>query len=151
MTKHTLIISNENIQVARLFKKKANIHLIEYPENNMFPSNQKEFIYNLFLNAGESSLCIITHSPYILGAINNLLLTGEIYAKTKDTNEIAKIIGYKSYIPQDSFNAYQIVNGRKKSILNKETGLISENIIDEASEKLRYEFNLLLNYYFTPS
>lgn len=143
MAKHVLIISKDHIKV----DPKRGQHIIEYPENNIFPSKQTEFIYNLFENTG-ANFCIITHSPYILGAINNLLLAGQIYAKTEDTNEIAEIIGYKSYIPINSFKAYQIVNGRKESIFNKETGLVAENIIDDASEKLRAEFSLLLPLWY---
>ena len=126
--------------------------IIEEPELNLFPDTQKRLSYHLFSiitqhNRNER-LFVTTHSPFIMAAFNNLLLAGMLYEKYQDIDQVDEIIGEKAYIPINSFNAYHIINGNLKSIFNKETGMIAENIIDDVSGDVRDEFNTLMSAYF---
>ncbi len=52
---------------------------------------------------------------------------------------------------KNDLNVYAIKNGKAKSIISKETGLIAENELDHVSEEINYEFNALKNLYFESS
>ncbi|MBK9353993.1 MAG: hypothetical protein IPN09_08520 [Bacteroidetes bacterium] len=52
------------------------------------------------------------------------------------------------YISKNDLNVYALKNGKAKSIISKETGLIAENELDHVSEEINYEFNALKNLYF---
>ena len=83
-----------------------------------------------------------THSPFFLSSLNNLLfafIKGNENEK-KNLSKIDKIISKKSWINPNDFSAYQIVSGKTKSILNKKTGLIENNIIDSVSEDIMNDF-----------
>ena len=50
---------------------------IEEPELNLFPSTQRDILYNLISSVQQredDSLILTTHSPYILYALNNCML-----------------------------------------------------------------------------
>ena len=64
-----------------LFYPQFTSFFIEEPEAHIFPSTQKDFVYTLVekLNNERQHTCFIaTHSPYIMTAINNLMLAPTI-------------------------------------------------------------------------
>lgn len=51
---------------------------MEEPESHLFPDAQKDMAEALGLFANKNNqLMVTTHSPYILGAFNNLLYSGK--------------------------------------------------------------------------
>lgn len=109
-----------------------------------------------------------THSPYILSALNNLLYAYKVKSKLsqsfEDNNTFLNAVNFdrkkanelqiakirkikkivKAEIDPDDFTAYQINNGYATSIFNKEAGLIDDNFIDEASDKINEDFEKLM-------
>jgi predicted ATPase len=132
--------------------------VIEEPELNLFPVTQYELIKQLEMGRSESYWedygtihTYTTHSPYILSALNNLLYAYkvEISFNSEDEDEqkilkskILKIVS--ANINPRYFTAYQIFNGKAQSIFNEETGLIDDNFIDEASDKIGDDFDALM-------
>ena len=99
-------------------------------------------------NRQDSSLSIMTHSPYILSILNVLLFA----YKASNTNDVLKdkisaIIPKEQQINPDEFCAYLIEKGISKSIKGDSTGMIKENVIDEIGGKLDDEFNELMEIY----
>lgn len=125
-------------------RNKNNIFFIEEPEAHLFPISQKHIvsliglIYNM-----QQNIVITTHSPYILTAINNLLLAYDVMQE-KGEKSIEKIIDKDSCINFDDIQAYTIKNGKLISIMNKEERLIGINIIDSVSEEFNGTFDSLL-------
>lgn len=134
--------------------------VIEEPELNLFPTAQYELIKLLESSRREAYWedhgtihTYTTHSPYILSAINNLLYGNKIKVqidsikneseKRKLQDELKKII--PNNINPYYFTAYQICNGKAESIFNNETGLIHDNFIDKASDKIADDFDDLMN------
>ena len=99
-------------------------------------------------SARDFKLLITTHSPYILSAFNNLLYAGSIAAdSSKEETVIQKlneIVPRTMRIKPNTLSAYMVENGSALSLIHEETGLISAEAIDEASDQLSQEFNELL-------
>ncbi len=140
-----------------LRSNQANTYIIEEPESNLFPNTQKDLLYHLitiingtnYSTKLKNDLILTTHSPYILASLNNLLLAGKIKEEQPiKFTKAKKIVNGDFYISKNDLNVYAIKNGKAKSIISKETGLIAENELDHVSEEINYEFNALKNLYF---
>ena len=89
---------------------------------------------------------ISTHSPYILTSLNNLLFAGQLYTDKKvDKNKLKDIIPQKYKLNPSEFNAYLIENGALIDLIDKESGLIRADKIDEISTQIADEFDALLS------
>ena len=134
--------------------------IIEEPEQNLFPTTQQELIYYwLFwlhmLNYDDSNtfgpdmLTITTHSPYILYALNNCMLSHLVIDKMpKGENK-----RWKSSIDPRMVSIWEIEDGTFKSIegsengtIQDEQGLIGQNYFDESMRFVMDNFNDMLNY-----
>lgn len=71
-----------------------------------------------------------THSPYLLSALNNHIVTHERNASRG--------------ISLEKVQAYAIVNGESQSLVDEDVGLISAEYIDSVSEKIANRFSDLV-------
>jgi len=132
------------IIITILFKEKRNI-FVEEPEAHLFPSTQKNLIELLTTMAYKNnftSLTITTHSPYIITALNNLILASEVNIPKNSSLYYLKKIA----IPIDKITAYSLENYKLKNILNKEENLIDGYNIDKISDEFAEVFDNLLEY-----
>lgn len=132
----------------KYFVTKHKDIIIEEPELNLYPKSQIDTIKYMIENRQNSSLYIMTHSPYILSILNVLLFA----YKAANTNEVLKekicaIIPENQQINPDEFCAYLIENGISKSIKGESTGMIQENVIDDIGGMLDDEFGKLMEIY----
>ncbi len=125
---------------------------IEEPEAHLFPNAQKKIVRLLarVFNSNKNNFQIIvtTHSPYILSSFNNVMYAGDL--KTKFEGEKAKqinhIISDEEIIFPEVVSAYSLdIGGKKTNLIDKETGLISQNILDSVSNEISIEFGKLLD------
>lgn len=126
--------------------------VIEEPELNLFPIAQYQLIQHLESIRHDpfgdwedygTIHTYTTHSPYILSALNNLLYAHKVKRMSDNLEkEVEKIV--KADIDPKSFRAYQINNGFAQSIYDETVGLIEENYIDEASDKINEDFDSLM-------
>ena len=120
--------------------------IIEEPEINLFPNAQKKmfdfFVENI--NENGHSFLIPTHSPYFLSAANDLLMAykkGQSFPEEVMNLKIPK----KYWLNPKNISVYELKNGKAKSIINKKTGLITDNIIDEVSDDMNDNFDKILD------
>lgn len=133
---------------SNLFKTKRTNLIIEEPEQNLFPATQKKLCYRLFeyLNSDDydHSLTLTTHSPYVLYAINNCILThltkGKIPEELND-----KVPSLNSGIEPENINIFELNEGRLKDIKG-DKGLIGSNYFDKYMKELMDDFYFLLNF-----
>jgi predicted ATP-dependent endonuclease of OLD family len=156
--------STVNILIPILAQNKTSRQrsfVIEEPELNLFPTAQYELIQMLeslrqgsYSNDTGSIHTYTTHSPYILSAFNNLLYASKVWNKfgvsSKDHDDVIidklkSVILPKSNVPPNDFSAYQIKNGKAESVFDGKTGLIKDNYIDEASDKMADDFDALMD------
>lgn len=119
--------------------------IIEEPELNLYPISQKNILKELISVVNQNknnSLFITTHSPYILGTLNNLIYAGNL---TEQKFDCEKIISNKNQISIRNISAYKIQNGDIKSIIDDELKLIKNSEIDECSDLINDEYAKLEN------
>lgn len=121
---------------------------IEEPESHIFPSTQKEFIYTLvgLLNGRKRHSCFIaTHSPYIMTALNNMILAGELMAESKDkAAKVEKRFTKRQTLAYNEVGAFAMKDGKIESIMDDEFKMISADALDTASQEIADDFNFLL-------
>lgn len=132
--------------VIGLVSTSSTSFVIEEPENNLFPGTQFSLVNFIMrcVNRGQRyhEATITTHSPYILSSMNILLLAGILRNLSIEHHEVAEIVG-DLFIKPNDVSAWAIENGHLVSILDSETGLISENYLDGISDNLAEKFNHL--------
>ena len=121
---------------------------IEEPEVHIFPSTQKDFVYNLVekLNNERQHTCFIaTHSPYIMTAINNLILANERFAESEEIkNKILTRFSKQQLLPFNDVAAFAMESGNVKDILDYDFKMILSDALDSASEGIAKDYDYLL-------
>ncbi len=130
----------------KYFNTKHDHIIIEEPELNLFPKAQVDIVRFIIENS-DNNLYLMTHSPYILSALNSSILAYKISKKSKTQKQKAdKIIPASQQIDPSEFGAYLIENGTAIDIVSKR-GLINENSISKCSEDIDDEFYSLMDIY----
>lgn len=133
-----------NVVLYYLLNNRKSYFIIEEPESHLYPDAQKlmlEFI-SLAKNNGNKVL-VTTHSPYILGTINNLLYANKI-SRFVDINLLKEIIHPYKWLDYKNIAAYHIVDGILESCLDSEFESIDNAVIDGASEEINTDFEKML-------
>ncbi|SEH04565.1 AAA family ATPase [Candidatus Venteria ishoeyi] len=133
--------------VSLSLSEKQNLKLfIEEPEAHLFPISQKHIVslIGLIYNSAKHDFVITTHSPYILTAINNMILARDV-ANEQGADKLNNIIDPDFTIAYEDVKAYTIKDGVLISILDDDSRLIGENIIDSVSDEFSAVFDDLLN------
>ena len=132
----------------RLTKPKRTNFILEEPEQNLYPSTQKQFVYALaaILNGGEHSCVISTHSPYIMTSLNNLILAADKMAESQDkAQKVQERIPAQASLPFDDVAAFEMIDGQLRSIKDEEFRMIAADALDKASEEIGDDYNFLLS------
>lgn len=142
-----LVVEHQRRQSKRRF-------IIEEPELNLYPTAQKDLIYNLVsgldpdVTYQDAEWVFTTHSPYVLTSLNTLMLAYKVAQRSEELRaEVEKIIPVRHWINPDDFAAYYVDNGTVESITNPETGLINDSRLDDVSEDFAGEQDRLLSLY----
>lgn len=130
-------------------------YVIEEPEQNLFPVNQKELLRLIFRlwktqNHEESNLVITTHSPYTLTCVNVELLAHIVGQDSAYSDAVAEIIPREEWLDPNKVAVYaldQDTSGYATSLINPKTQLIGANAIDTVSEMISSEYNKLYKLY----
>lgn len=126
---------------------------IEEPEAHLFPIAQKRIVQLLartFNNKKTNfQIIVTTHSPYILSSFNNLMQAGRLIKLKPDSIEkINEIIPPEEQINPNILTAYSLNQGKKESLIDEESTLISQTILDSVSNEIAMEFGNLLDIEF---
>ncbi|MEL1245145.1 AAA family ATPase [Flavobacterium sp. DGU11] len=126
-------------------RKKSKTFIVEEPELNLFPKAQKKLIEFFVENVNENghSFLLPTHSPYVLSALNDLLMA---YKKgQKNPEEVKKVVKKEYWLNPEELSVYELKDGKATSIVDRKLNLISENILDDVSDEMNDEFDMLLD------
>lgn len=132
-----------NILLYQLINDTKTFIILEEPEAHLYPDAQKKIteLLSLFLSNG-NALLITTHSPYILGTINNLIYAKDISANGKK-EKVARIIDENKQI--NECLAYFVENGSTKKCISEDDSLIQNEVIDGASQAINDDFDALFS------
>ena len=123
---------------------------VEELEQNLFPIAQFELVKMLVgllkqtdkKDTGyKSTVFLTTHSPYVLTALNVMMLASAAYEMSPDK---VNDLGLEDYVlPKGAYSAYCIKDGRFESIVDEEFGSIKGDFLDSVSELVdNYTFEL---------
>lgn len=131
-----------NILMYQLINGTKTFLILEEPEAHLYPNAQKGILelLALFMSDGNSTL-ITTHSPYILGATNNLLYANALSEKL-DKKAIEAIVASEYQI--HLCDAYFVEKGKIESCFDAEYNLIKNEVIDGAAEEINIVFDKLI-------
>ena len=132
-----------NLLFYYLLQENPMLFIIEEPESNLFPESQKYITEMIALvsNCGHS-VVLTTHSPYVLGTLNNLLYAHTIdekYAKEADS-----IIPRQLWLDDKQFNSWFVKNGGIENCMDSEIHMIENERIDEISKVINNDFDRML-------
>ena len=108
-----------------LAKGSPVLFMIEEPESHLFPESQK----------------YMTHSPYVLGTLNNLLYAAQTAAPQRE--KVAAVISPLLWLPPETFDAWFVQEAGVQNCMDREMNLIQNERIDEISQVINREFDAL--------
>ena len=123
---------------------------IEELEQNLFPKAQFELVKMLVgllkqmdkkPTGYTSTVFLTTHSPYVLTALNVMMLASAAYERSPDK---VSDLGLEDYVlPKGAYSAYCIKDGCFENIVDEEYGFIKGDFLDSVSELVdNYTFEL---------
>lgn len=142
-------IINSYQQAKSLEKYHFTNFIIEEPEQNLFPTTQRDLINYLFnkLNDDrEHTLLLTTHSPYILYAINNCLMGYNIKDKLR-TEDLEDIHNKKSWINPEVVSIWQVQDGSLVSVKDIQTKTVTKHYFNEITKDIMDEYFEMLSYF----
>lgn len=96
--------------LSKKFNKTSFINIVEEPEQNLFPTSQRDMLYSLLKINDEmpaNKLIITTHSPYLVNYISVAVEAGNIQNEA-NKEQIGKIIPISALVKSDDLAIYEL-------------------------------------------
>lgn len=131
-----------NLLVYYLARKQPVFFIIEEPESNLFPESQKMVVelISLVVGAGNAVL-LTTHSPYVLGTVNNLLYAdsvGKVFAEQTE-----QIVSPCKWMDSKACTALFVKDGQAADCMDRELMQIDNSLLDQISHGINKEYDAL--------
>ena len=135
------------------FSNNGSTLYIEEPEAHLFPIAQKRIVQLLARTFNhydfKFQIIVTTHSPYILSSFNNLLEAGKLIVEQPNKIEqVQKVISPRETVDPNVLIGYSVNKGKNEKIIDIESRLISQTILDSVSDEIAVEFDKLLDIEF---
>lgn len=139
-----------NLLFYYLVEQRKVFLIIEEPESHLYPSSQQmiSHVLTLMLTSGNTGI-VTTHSPYVLGTLNYLMLASQVPAQHQD--HVKSRLKKRFWLDAERSNAYYIHDGKLETAINEEDGLklIKNELIDGASSAINELSDFLLGFLFS--
>ena len=96
--------------LSKKFNKTSFVNIVEEPEQNLFPTSQRDMLYSLLKINNEitaNKLIITTHSPYLVNYISVAVEAGNIRNEV-NKEQIGKIIPISALVKSDDLAIYEL-------------------------------------------
>lgn len=135
-----------NILFYHLLYNKQAYFIIEEPESNLFPEAQMYIteLISLVQNYGHK-VFVTTHSPYVLGTMNNLLFADSLL--NQGVAGVEQIISPDYRIHYENLTALYLEKGMAEDCKDEEEKLIRNEVIDGASRIINKVFDDLMEIF----
>ena len=133
-----------NVLLYYMMDDRKAYFIIEEPESHLFPDAQKaitEFI--TLAKNGRNKVVLTTHSPYVLGSINNLLYANRV-SREVDEEKLQKILSKHLWLNFETLSAYFLENGAMRDITDSEFEDIDHDVIDGASADINETYEAMV-------
>jgi predicted ATPase len=130
-------------------------YVIEEPEQNLFPENQREvlsFVTSRMSRGDNRQFIMTTHSPYMLSCLNVLMLAYKLQHEEDTKEESGKIVNPEFAINPNDVAAYGLTPDDEdgvfcRSLISEKTGMVSVNELDTVSIYIGEEFDRLYDLF----
>ena len=131
-----------NLLVYYLAMKRPAFFIIEEPESNLFPESQRLVVelISLVVGAGNAVL-LTTHSPYVLGTVNNLLYAHSVGKVSAE--QAAQIISRCKWIDDTACTALFMENGQAVDCMDHDLMQIDNSLLDQISHGINKQYDEL--------
>jgi len=96
--------------LSKKFNKTSFVNIVEEPEQNLFPTSQRDMLYSLLKINSEipaNKLIITTHSPYLVNYIS-VAVEAENIQNEANKEQIGKIIPISALVKSDDLAIYEL-------------------------------------------
>ena len=139
-----------NLLFYYLLEDKKVFLILEEPESHLFPDSQQGVgeILALFANEGNQVL-VTTHSPYILGTFNYLILAGQA-DKSNEAN-IKTVLHKRYWLSPKALSAFFVSNGTLSPAIDESENLvlIENELIDSASQRINEYSDSIIDFIYS--
>ena len=139
-----------NLLFYYLVEQKKVFLIVEEPESHLYPSSQQVISHMLvlMLTSGNTGI-VTTHSPYVLGTLNYLMLASQVPAQHQE--EVKTRLNRRFWLDAKKSTACYIRNGILETAINEDDGLklIKNELIDGASTEINELSDFLLGFFFS--
>lgn len=124
----------------------------EEPEAHLFPESQRAMAQLMASVYHESQYAIqyviTTHSPYLLASFNNLVyarqLADALREQPAQLEALYRVVPQNQQLALADVRAYGFENGRAQLLIDEESGLLTADLIDSASDTTADQFAELM-------
>ncbi len=126
------------------------VSVIEEPEQNLFPSAQRNILYSLLaINMAQGNQMVMTtHSPFIINYMALAIKAMDVFtgASPAGIEKLEKIVPEPSLVEGTSVNVYELdENGEIHDVKINEGVLSDDNILNRFLQESNEQFNDLLD------
>lgn len=134
-------------QQSSLSKYGRFVNIVEEPEQNLFPSSQKDVLFDLFeaFNSSKNNqLIITTHSPYLIDYTTLAIKAHSLNANQERAKEISTIVPQNAWINGNDVCVYQIENGKISPLKKYDNMPSDDNFLNQELSNTNELFAQLL-------
>ena len=132
-----------NLLLYYFAQNRPSMFFIEEPESHLFPRTQKSIMEFIALISNEGhSMLVTTHSPYVLGTLNNLLYAGH-FRRSDRQKQAADLFPNSLWLDHEEFDAWFVSDGKLENCMDSEIHLIQNEKIDEVSTVINEDYDRL--------
>lgn len=96
--------------LSKKFNKTSFVNIVEEPEQNLFPTSQRDMLYSLLKinnKIADNKLIITTHSPYLVNYVSLAVEAGNIRNEA-NKEQIGKIIQISALVKSEDLAIYEL-------------------------------------------
>ena len=117
--------------LSKKFNKTSFINIVEEPEQNLFPTSQRDMLYSLLKINNEianNKLIITTHSPYLVNYVSVAVEAGKLKqgVTVEKEEQLNKIVPISSVVNSDDLAIYQLNEKGSVELLESYEGIPSD-------------------------
>lgn len=130
-------------------REKRLLYIVEEPEQNLFPTSQKEVLYKMmeFAAAGNSQLMMTTHSPYLVYYLSLAVKAHAVGMNADDARRclVSEIVPEEAWIAGDDVAVMEIDGSGSIRQLPKYDGMpVDDNFLNNQLAECNGMFDRLL-------
>ena len=135
-------------EISKRYIYSGLVNIVEEPEENLFPSSQRNVLYSLLASALErngNELILTTHSPYIINYLTLAIKAGAVRKKGGNEEMIERIVPVNALVEAKDVTIYQLQEGYASKLETYNDLPSDSNYLNDSLLESNMDFNCLLD------